>query len=332
LNINQDLSLYARAPRTFGDLVDHFKSVELVEGNENLAFSSQYGYRCYLDNWIVPKWGGLLVSELEDLPGVYIESWLKTIPKARGTKAKIRNILSAVCSHALRYGWMKIHPIQRKVRQSAKPEREQVPLEVEELQAFFKQLDLELRVLILLDVPNGLRCGELFALQWNDFNLAKKTVFIRKSIWKQHVGPVKTKESERVMPLDDAMVADLLAWRRETPYAQGEDWVFALRRKRGKQPLWPEAVLRNHLRPAAIKAGITKHISWHTFRHTFSTLLAQNGEDVKTVQSLMRHANPRLTLEVYTHAVDSKKRAAQSKVVEMILPRSAVEVGREVRI
>ena len=49
-------------------------------------------------------------------------------------------------------------------------------------------------------------------------------------------------------------------------------------------------------------------------------MLAQNGEDVKTVQSLMRHANSRITLDIYTHAVSSAKRSAQSKVVEMILP------------
>ena len=55
-------------------------------------------------------------------------------------------------------------------------------------------------------------------------------------------------------------------------------------------------------------------------RHTFSTLLAENDEDVKTVQSLMRHANSNITMNIYTHAVSSKKRRAQSKVVEMILP------------
>jgi integrase len=58
-------------------------------------------------------------------------------------------------------------------------------------------------------------------------------------------------------------------------------------------------------------------------RHTFSSLLAENDEDVKTVQSLMRHANPRITLEIYTHAVDRKKRSAQSKVVQMVLPKKA---------
>src|ERR1700730_7559726 len=53
---------------------------------------------------------------------------------------------------------------------------------------------------------------------------------------------------------------------------------------------------------------------------TFSTLLAENDEDVKTVQSLMRHANSNITMNIYTHPVSSKKRRAQSKVVGMILP------------
>jgi integrase len=328
LNINHDLSITARPPKTVADLAKHYLSVELAADNEDLAFSTKYGYKNYLDNWIVPKWGGLLLGELEDLPGVYVEHWLKTIPKARATKAKLRNILSALCSHALRYGWMKNHPIQGKVRQSSKAEREQIPLEVAELRALCLQLSLEHRVMLLLDVPNGLRRGEILALQWWDFEFAKKTVNIRKSIWKQHLGPVKTKESERVMPLDDAMIADLLTWRAQTPYAKDGDWVFASRRMLGKQPLWPEAIMRGHIRPAAKRAGITKHISWHTFRHTFSTLLMANGEDVKTVQSLMRHANSRLTMEIYTHAVDSKKRAAQSKVIQMILPKQQEqEVG-----
>jgi integrase len=44
-----------------------------------------------------------------------------------------------------------------------------------------------------------------------------------------------------------------------------------------------------------------------------------NGEDVKTVQELLRHANSRITLDVYTQAVNSNKRAAQSKVVRMMV-------------
>ncbi len=132
---------------------------------------------------------------------------------------------------------------------------------------------------------------------------------------------MKTEESERLMPLDEEMIADLVQWRQETLYANDGDWIFASPRMQGRQPLWPEALMRTYIASAATRAGITKHIDWHVFRHTFSTLLASNGEDVKTVQSLLRHANPSITFSLYTFAVSSKKREAQSRVVQMILPR-----------
>jgi integrase len=165
-----------------------------------------------------------------------------------------------------------------------------------------------------------MRRDEVLATQWCDIDFEKKTLNIRKSIWQQHLGPVKTEESEKGMPLDDQMITDLLRWRSKTLYAGEQDWIFANERMKGRQPLWPEAIERNYIRPAAERAKITKRISWHVFRHTFSALLAENDEDVKTVQSLMRHANSNITMNIYAHAVSSKKRRAQSKAVEMILP------------
>jgi site-specific recombinase XerD len=60
--------------------------------------------------------------------------------------------------------------------------------------------------------------------------------------------------------------------------------------------------MKRHIRPVAKANGINKNIGWHTFRHSFGTLLKANGEDVKTVQELLRHANSRITLDVYTQA------------------------------
>jgi site-specific recombinase XerD len=79
-------------------------------------------------------------------------------------------------------------------------------------------------------------------------------------------------------------------------------------------------LLQKIIRPAALRAGITKKIGWHTFRHTFSTILIANGENVKVVQELMRHASTRCTLEVYSQARILAKRQAQQRVVQMILP------------
>ena len=77
--------------------------------------------------------------------------------------------------------------------------------------------------------------------------------------------------------------------------------------------------MKRHIRPVANANGIHKNIGWHTFRHSFGTLLKANGEDVKTGQELLRHANSRITLDVYTQAVNSNKREAQSKVVKMMV-------------
>ena len=78
--------------------------------------------------------------------------------------------------------------------------------------------------------------------------------------------------------------------------------------------------MKRHILPVARVNGINKRIGWHTFRHSFGTLLKANDEDVKTVQELLRHANSRIGLEIYTQAVTSHKRAAQSKVVRMMVP------------
>lgn len=79
-------------------------------------------------------------------------------------------------------------------------------------------------------------------------------------------------------------------------------------------------VMVKHIRPAALRACIMRTIGWHTFRHTYSTMLIANGENVKVVQELMRHSNSRTTLEVYSQARTRAKREAQQRLVELILP------------
>jgi integrase len=82
-----------------------------------------------------------------------------------------------------------------------------------------------------------------------------------------------------------------------------------------ERPVW--FLLTQHWL-AAKRVGITKRIGWHTFRHTYTTLLHANGEDVKVVQELLRHGSARITMDVYAQAMTPAKRRAQGKVVAML--------------
>jgi site-specific recombinase XerD len=74
------------------------------------------------------------------------------------------------------------------------------------------------------------------------------------------------------------------------------------------------------IKPAADAAQIGSDIGWHTFRHTYSSMLRQLGVDLKVQQELLRHADIRTTMNVYTQAVSEQKRSAHSSVVALCFP------------
>jgi integrase len=119
--------------------------------------------------------------------------------------------------------------------------------------------------------------------------------------------------------LDERVAAAFWLWKEASKYSNPDDWIFASPAANGKQPYWPGTVLQKMIQPAALQAGIRKAIGWHTFRHSYSTLLVANGENVKVVQELMRHASSRFTLEVYSQARIEAKRQAQRRLVQTIL-------------
>jgi site-specific recombinase XerD len=87
-------------------------------------------------------------------------------------------------------------------------------------------------------------------------------------------------------------------------------------------------MLATQIKPAAKTAELGGDVGWHTFRHTYSSMLRQLGVDVKVQQELLRHADIRTTLNVYTQAVSEQKRTAHSSVVRMVLP---VKIGGELQ-
>jgi len=280
------------------------------------TYGTQDTYEGYLKKWILPRWRSYRIQEVK---AVAVEKWLATLPLERGSRAKIRNIMSALYSHAIRWEWTDRNPITS-VRQSAKRLKVPVILTVEEINALLTELPEPIRTCVLLDASTGLRVGELLGLQWQDVDFENLEIHIRRSVVKQKIGAPKTEASAKPIPLDVELAEVLLNLKQSSRYSTPGDWVFASSATKGKQPYWPGTLNRVYLRAASKAAGIQKHIGWHTFRHTFGTLLAANGENPKVVQELLRHSNFKVTADTYLQAVGEQKRSAQTKLVRMILP------------
>ena len=327
MRINEDRLRQSGHDILVADLVDHYVRTELSEEVGWHSHATRIVYRQFLTRWIQPHWGKLSIRSVRTIA---VERWLRGLQRADGaplanaTKAKIRNLFSVLFNHSIRYEWLGRggNPITL-VRQGAKRMRIPEVLEPMEIQGLLLQLKSCFRLMVLLDVTTGLRRSELFALKWGDVDFSNMRLDVLRSIYLRQVGDCKTEASRKPVPLEDRVAADLWVWKETTRYRQANDWIFASPRTRGKYPFWPDALLQKIIRPAALRAGINKKIGWHTFRHTFSTLLIANGENVKVVQELMRHASSRCTLEVYSQARILAKRQAQQRVVQMILPTEA---------
>lgn len=190
----------------------------------------------------------------------------------------------------------------------------------DEFQALLKELRLREQVMVMLVGSTGLRRSEMFALRWSDVDFKNMEVAVTRSCVRNRFGKVKTDASGRPVPLHYSVYALLMDWRRESPYRKDEDFLFPSVRLNGDKPLTPDMVLKKIIRPALKRAGVTgKTIGWHTFRHSLATNLRSMGADVKVAQELLRHANSRITMDLYTRAVSADKRSASGKHVEMLL-------------
>jgi integrase len=295
---------------TVADAWGHFQIHELHDPGVGRSDSTICGYLDYFKNQILPRWGKVC---LDDVKAVKVERWLRGLDHANGTKAKIRNHMSALFSHAIRHElYSRLNPISS-VRQSAVRERDPDTLTIKEMEATIATIGPQaIRVMVMVAATTAIRRSELRGLRWADVDFEDQKLNLRRGLFRKKETSMKTKASRKPVPILPELVEVLLQWRTETPYPADTDWVFASPFTEGKRPYWAESAMTDHIRPAAIRAGVSKHIGWHTFRHSLATLLGQNGENVKVVQELLRHATPRITMEVYQQAEQDAKRAALS--------------------
>ena len=257
-----------------------------------------------------PRWGAELVQSVRTMA---VEEWLDAMPHSRQIKSHVRNLMHTMYQAAIRWEIVERNPIDL-VHQSRKRLKTPRILSPAEFKALVSELFEPYKTMVITIACLGLRVCELLGLQWGDIDFDNLTVKIQRSCVEGEIYPTKTEASESTLPLDPDLAVVLLGHKAQAAYPADSDFIFA---GASGRPRWPDGILTDHLKPAAAKAGIG-NIGWHTFRHTFSTLIHALGTTPAVQKELLRHADIHTTMNIYTQAITSAKQEAASKLVDVL--------------
>lgn len=167
------------------------------------------------------------------------------------------------------------------------------------------EVGLRDRAIVELLFSSGLRISELVALNRDHINTKRREFMVRGKGQKDRPVFISETTAEHIQEYLKTRFDNLpplfLSYSRNSTASTTGDY----------RRLTPRSIQRMVTRYARL-AGITKHVSPHTMRHSFATDLLMNGADLRSVQSMLGHSNISTT-QVYTHVTDEHLREVYEK-------------------
>jgi integrase len=246
--------------------------------------------------------------------------------KSRNTVNLTLAPLRAMFNHALEDRHVAVNPALGIMRLARKGKGEQQKtahfLTREEVSLFLetcRQHFPDYAPLVLLLVRTGLRIGEACALQWEDLDFMSRCIEVRRTYSSGRIDESpKSSRSRRVdmsQQLTETLKTLLVERKKETlRHGWGEvpPWVFL--RKDGSC-LTPPYVRLKVWPKLSAKTGV-HYVRIHDLRHTFASLLIQNGESLAYVKEQMGHHSIKITVDTYGHLVPGGNRQAVDRLDE----------------
>ena len=236
-------------------------------------------YRLWLNRYQTPQGKGLSVTT-QAYHLIALRGFLKYLAK-RNIKSLEPALVDLPRTHRPQVTFLHVDEIEKIL--------EQVPIDTES--------GLRDRAILELLFSTGLRISELVSLNRDSVNLERREFMVRGKGQKDR--PVFVSEAAAIAVADylserkDSLSPLFLNNSRNLPDA-GTSGDY-----RRLTPRSIERMLNKYVRAA----GVTKHVTPHTLRHSFATDLLMNGADLRSVQSLLGHSNI-ATTQIYTHVTD----------------------------
>lgn len=331
------------------------KPGERASGKDELAYSTVISYLS-LCKVIREKWGG---TNLDKFKPLAFQNWLKGMDKSPKHKRHIKAFVNRLFNKAKLYGLLNFHenPISLvEVRGISKRRRKPTDLTIEQFYLIHRLLKKPYDDMIIVAQCTGMRVEELLALQWAAIDFNRLCMKVKEAVVHGRIGPLKTEYSDDELPLDPDFASFLLALQLESNGSSlvfpspvtgrsyhaspiQQDWIrragwclvecpncgavpgvacMLEQKNRGNRFIIP---VHDERRELAIEMGFGS-IGWHTFRHTYRSLLIVVKAQPEVQKTLMRHAHLSTTDE-YGGPPMEERRKSNTDVVRMILVRES---------
>jgi integrase len=280
-------------------------------------------YKKRFDQWILPSLGKLDLRDItrEKVRGLVTEQ----LGKKLSPKTVQNNIrcLSSLLSQAVEDGLIQVNTALKpgKFLPKVSKRRSINPFTREEVAILLqttKDKHPRYYPLFLCAVRTGMRLGELLALQWSDFDFEGRLITVQRNYTHKRVSTPKSGESRRVdmsielhralrdLHTERQLEATTNGWKELPP------WVFC----NGHGSLQDPDNLRNRVFYDILVKGKLRRIRFHDLRHTFASLLLQQGESPVYVRDQMGHSSIQVTVDIYGHLIPGGNKAAVDRLDE----------------
>ena len=165
----------------------------------------------------------------------------------------------------------------------------------------------------MLAVFTGLRQGEILGLKWQDIDFENSQLEVKRSFTHGDFFKPKSKASLRKVDIPPILLSQLRKWKiAQQP--NNHDLVFATGRG---NPIFGNNMPREMFTPYLKKAGLPT-VNFHSLRHSYASLLIEQGENIKYIQKQLGHSRAVVTIDIYGHLMEDSNPEASIKLQEKI--------------
>ncbi|MFC1890868.1 tyrosine-type recombinase/integrase [Thermodesulfobacteriota bacterium] len=276
----------------------------------NIRHSTFQQYRGHVNNHLIPYFGTTKINRMNFSSIEKFMSHSIANEVTPPTLKKLLVTLGSIFKYAVIKKFCEYNPVREIEKPKTSKKKKVTVLQPEEIRAFVKNArDRKYRCMYTLSIMSGMRQGELLGLKWLDIDWFNCQVNVRRTFNHDHFYEPKSEASRRSIDLGPSVISELKKWKIACPSTK-LNLIFP--NEAGK-PMDANGLFKREFKTTLRRAKL-RDIRFHDLRHTFASLLIDQGEHPKYIQSQLGHSSINVTMDTYGHLMRAVNPEASNKL------------------